>query len=119
MLPEIYVRSGSRFFAGRQCGGDTARYAISVLAGTYGRSDRNELRDERRPGREQRSLVGAECATSGRGFMASYFFLPSSSPVSRTARKAFCGISTWPIDFMRRVQLRGFREIRIQNAEFL
>ena len=30
-----------------------------------------------------------------------YFFLPSSSPVSRTARKAFCGMSTCPIDFIR------------------
>ena len=29
-----------------------------------------------------------------------YFFLPSSSPVSKTARNAFCGISTDPIDFI-------------------
>ena len=30
-----------------------------------------------------------------------YFFFPSSSPVSSTARKAFCGMSTEPIDFIR------------------
>lgn len=29
------------------------------------------------------------------------FFLPSSSPVSSTARNAFCGMSTEPMDFMR------------------
>ena len=40
-------------------------------------------------------------ATSGRGFVEEdYFFLPSSSPVSSTARNAFCGMSTEPIDFI-------------------
>ncbi len=29
------------------------------------------------------------------------YFFPASSPVSRTARKAFWGMSTLPIDFMR------------------
>ena len=43
-------------------------------------------------------------AIGSRDFMenrCAYFFFPSSSPVSSTARNAFCGMSTWPIDFIR------------------
>jgi hypothetical protein len=36
-----------------------------------------------------------------RGALIRYFSFPFSSPVSSTAKNAFCGMSTWPIDFIR------------------
>ena len=49
----------------------------------------------RRDARLPRPAVAALCR------VLRYFFFPSSSPVSSTARNAFCGMSTWPIDFIR------------------